>query len=195
MIKIIIDGIEYEASPEVINALNKAKAKVDELDENIKKMSIDNTEALSKAEAERDTFKDEIEKLKKTIEDNKLDEVKIKALVDERLSIIENAKAAEIEVKDEQSNLELKKAIIMKHFPNAVLDGKDEVYINARYDSAIEIQKANAPEDPPAPGIDQVKTDHNRDDAGAPLTGKERREKYIKDLENDYKEYKGPISA
>ena len=195
MIKIMLDGIEYEASPEVANALKKANERADTAEASLETLKTKNADAISKIEADRDTFKDENVKLKKDIEDNKLDDNKIKLAVDERLSIVEKAKSAGIEVKDEMSNLDLKKEIIMKNFPNANLDNKDEVYLNARYDSAIEIlnEKIKKDEEENADEVNKknkkkVFTDHNdKKDDKKIVSSKERRDKYIEDLENECK--------
>lgn len=195
MIKIMLDGIEYEASPEVANALKKANERADTAEASLETLKTKNADAISKIEADRDTFKEENVKLKKDIEDNKLDDNKIKLAVDERLSIVEKAKSAGIEVKDEMSNLDLKKEIIMKNFPNANLDNKDEVYLNARYDSAIEIlnEKIKKDEEENADEVNKknkkkVFTDHNdKKDDKKIVSSKERRDKYIEDLENECK--------
>jgi hypothetical protein len=37
------------------------------------------------------------------------------------------------------SDMDIKKAIITSQFPKANFDGKDDIYIQARYDSAVEM--------------------------------------------------------
>ena len=55
------------------------------------------------------------------------------------MELLQNAKKANVEVKNDMSDMDIKKAIITSQFPKANFDGKDDVYIQARYDSAIEM--------------------------------------------------------
>ena len=48
-------------------------------------------------------------------------------------------KKANVEVKEDMSDMDIKKAIIASTFPKANFDGKDDVYIQARYDAAVEM--------------------------------------------------------
>jgi len=48
------------------------------------------------------------------------------------------ADRAGVEVKDGMSDIDIKKAVITAIYPAAKLDGKDEVYVSARFDAAVE---------------------------------------------------------
>ncbi len=137
--KIILDNVEYQAESEVIKAYNKALNGAAELNNQLEKIKKDFADEKSKLEADRDSFKDKFEDLEKKSKEIQLTDEQIQAAVKERIDLIENAKKADVEVKDEMSNLGLKKEVVLKLFPKANLDGKDEIYINARYDSALEM--------------------------------------------------------
>ena len=156
--KINLDGIDYEAEESVIKALNAEKARADKaekekedacgekktMDKKVADMEKKVTEfekRISELEAERDSAKEkkdaaeaELEELKKTSMDSK----KIDEMVNAKIDLLHNAEKAGVEVKSDMSDADIKKAVIAKVFPKANLDGKDEVYIQARYDSTIE---------------------------------------------------------
>ena len=154
--KIKLDGIEYEAEESVIKALNAEKARADaaENDACETKKTMDKKVAdledkekelekrISELEAERDSAKEkkdaaeaELEKVKADVADPKhLDEA-VKA----KIELLHNAEKAKVEVKEDMSDMDIKKAIITSQFPKANFDGKDDVYIQARYDSAVEM--------------------------------------------------------
>ena len=156
--KINLDGIDYEAEESVIKALNAEKARADKaekekedacgekktMDKKVADMEKKVTEfekRISELEAERDSAKEkkdaaeaELEELKKTSMDSK----KIDEMVNAKIDLLHNAEKAGVEVKSDMSDADIKKAVIAKVFPKANLDGKHEVYIQARYDSTIE---------------------------------------------------------
>lgn len=154
--KINLDGIEYEAEESVIKALNAEKARADKAENDAceTKKSLDKKVAdfekkvtefekrISELEAEKDTAKEkadsaekELEELKKTSMDSK----KMDEMVNAKIDLLHNAEKAGVEVKSDMADSDIKKAVIAKVFPNAKFDGKDEVYVQARYDATIEI--------------------------------------------------------
>jgi len=154
--KIKLDGIEYEAEESVIKALNAEKARADAaendacetkkaMDKKVADMEKKVTEfekRISELEAEKDTAKEkadsaekELEELKKTSMDSK----KMDEMVNAKIDLLHNAEKAGVEVKSDMADSDIKKAVIAKVFPNAKFDGKDEVYVQARYDATIEI--------------------------------------------------------
>lgn len=197
--KIILDGVEYEAEAKVIEALNIAKKDIGNKDKEIetKQIEIDNlNKEKSKIEAERDTHKDELDKVKKELEENKMSDEDIKKAVDERLGIIQNAKNAELEVKDEMTNTELKTATVLKLFPNAKLEDKNEDYIDARYDSAIELLNKELETKKDKENKKKVFGDkfQNKNPQKTSFRNK-KREDYIKRLEDAYKNPTSAVSA
>jgi len=141
MKKITLDGIEYEASPEVINALGKATGRVDELNDEVKNL----TDSNSKIQADHDTMKEKLDKAEKHDSSEE-----IKKGVESRLALITEATPHldEETVKNvaDMSDAEIKKAVIMTHFPEAKLDGKEDAYLEARYDSALEVKTEKSDE-------------------------------------------------
>ena len=154
--KINLDGIDYEAEAEVIKALQRAdeKAKKTEEDACEQKKSMDKKVAdlenkekelekrISELEAERDSAKDKADSLEKDLEKAKADSADPKRLDEEdkeKMKLLHNAEKAKVEVKADMSDMDIKKAVIISAFPNAKFDGKDDVYIQARYDATVEM--------------------------------------------------------
>lgn len=166
MKKINLDGIDYEAEESVIKAYNAEKTRADKAEKDAKdacesKKAMDKKVAdledkekelekrISELEAEKDTAKEkadsaekELEELKKTSMDSK----KMDEMVQAKIDLLNNAKKAGVEVKSDMADADIKKAVITKIFPSANLDGKDDVYIQARYDATIETLAERADE-------------------------------------------------
>ena len=154
--KINLDGIEYQAEESVIKALNAEKTRADKAEKDAceEKKTMDKKVAdledkekelekrISELEAERDTAKEKADNAEKELEKVKADSADPRHLdeaVKAKLTLLHNAEKAKVEVKEDMSDLDIKKAIITSQFPKANFDGKDEVYIEARYDSAVEM--------------------------------------------------------
>lgn len=144
--KINLDGIEYEAEESVIKALNAEKTRADNAESELAKCKEDSAKELSVITAERDTQKERADKaeedldaMKKSFTQEKIDEA-----VNAKLELIHNAEKAGVEVKGDEKDEDLKKSIILKVYPKANLDGKDDAYIQARYDGAIETLEETA---------------------------------------------------
>jgi hypothetical protein len=141
--KITIDGVEYEAEAPVITAYTRAKEEL----EKVKTDSSTEIETLKtdskKVEAERDQLKEENEQLKKDAADfEKTKPEELEKAVEARLVILDAAKRAEVEVKEDMSEKDIKKEVVVKLFPNSKerMDEakEDDVYINARFDMCLE---------------------------------------------------------
>ena len=154
--KIKLDGIEYEAEESVIKALNAEKARADaaendacetkkSMDKKVADMEKKVTEfekRISELEAERDSAKekkDAAEAELAKIKADAADPTHLDAAVKAKIELLHNAEKAKVEVKEDMSDMDIKKAIITSQFPKANFDGKDDVYIQARYDSAVEM--------------------------------------------------------
>lgn len=131
--KIVLDSVEYEAEETVIVTLNKYKSDSEDLKAKIDKQNGD----IETLKAERDSFKEKNDQLTEELK-SKNDTSVIDKAVEERLLLLKNANKADIEVKGDMKPIDIKKAIIVKKFPKADLEGKSDVYIEARYDAAIE---------------------------------------------------------
>ena len=157
--KINLDGIDYEAEESVIKALHKAEERADKaekerddacgekktMDKKVADMEKKVTEfekRISELEAERDSAKEKADSTEAELEKVKADSADPKhldGLVKAKMELLHNAEKAGVEVKEDMSDVDIKKAIITSQFPKANFDGKDDVYIQARYDSAVEM--------------------------------------------------------
>ena len=127
--------VKVDAS-EVQNLIKAEKDRADSLQSNLDTLT---TEKV-KIEAERDTLKDSLEKANlkvKELETARVDEKAVEAAVARRVRILDAATKAGIEVKD-MKEPEIQKAVVLKVFPKANFDGKDQVYLDARFDGAVE---------------------------------------------------------
>ena len=126
-LKIKLDGVEYEAEAPVIATLSKAEEKADSLQKSLETLNSDK----EKVEAERDALKAKTDALEASLRKRrrlKLDEDAIKAAVAKRVKILDAAREAEVEVKEDMDEGAVLKAVIGKVFPSVNLDGKsDEV--------------------------------------------------------------------
>lgn len=177
--KINLDGVDYEAESKVLEVLHQTKERNDGL-----------TKQVSTLEAERDTLKDQV--IKQDAELAKLktdsaDSTKVSALVSAKLGLMASALKAGVEVKVDQADIDIQKAVVMKVYPTAKLDGKDPVYIQARFDAAMEQIETETAADAQARTVgvaasapsSSVKVDGKETDANA------ARAKFIESLKND----------
>ena len=150
MKKIRIDDVEYEGEAELISAYQKQKERADSVESAVAKLEKDIKslkKELSAMEADRDNNKDRADKLDtecKALKDQSLDPKRLDEAVKARVDLLDSAIKAGVEVKDGVSDAEIRKAVITKVYPEAKLDGRDEAYINGRFDSAVEELRKDA---------------------------------------------------
>lgn len=157
--KINLDGIDYEAEESVIKALNAEKARADKaekekedacgekktMDKKVADMEKKVTEfekRISELEAERDSAKEKADAAEAELEKVKADSADPKRLdeaIKAKMELLHNAEKANVEVKEDMSDMDIKKAIIASAFPKANFDGKDDIYVQARYDATVEM--------------------------------------------------------
>lgn len=135
-----MDGIEYQAEESVLVALNGVKTKLDSTTEELKTAKNDAEEQKAKTielQAKLDSATEELEELKK---DTGVSQEKIDEAVAQKLALITAANKAGVEIKEDMSDLDVKKAVIISVSPNAKskLDGADEAYVQVRFDVALE---------------------------------------------------------
>lgn len=143
--KVNLDGVDYEAEAKVIEVYTQTKTRADAADAKVTEL----TTQVSTLSAERDTHKDKADALAKEVEALKadsMDDAKLEATIAAKLALRETARKLGVEKVDGVSDLELKKSVIMKVTPAAKLDGKDDVYIQSRFDASLEmvVDAANA---------------------------------------------------
>jgi hypothetical protein len=138
MKKVNIDGIEYEAAPEVINALAKQTKRADTAETSL----ADAFKARDTAATERDSLKTKLDAVTGPEADKKRAD-EIAAAVKARSALLAQAAKivkADVALKfDGMSDEEIRKAVITAKFPKTDFTGKDAAYIAGRYDSALEV--------------------------------------------------------
>ena len=133
---ISIDSVDYQADEAVLNVLNTAKSDLSAKENELASIKADK----ATLEATRDSLTaklDEVQKELEALKVKQLDESAINAKVQARIALLDSAREAEVEVKADASELDIKKAVIGKVFAKVALDGKEDVYIHAMYDCAI----------------------------------------------------------
>lgn len=141
--KTTLDGVEYQAEAEVLRALNQATERTDTLGNELTAVK----KTLSEVEADRDTAKercDQLEEENKKLKEQHTDSAEIEKRVEKLLRVRSVAQALNVEVKDGTSELDTMKAVVLKKFPAAKLDDKDEVYVQSRFDSVVELIEAES---------------------------------------------------
>jgi hypothetical protein len=142
------NGMEYEAPDGFVQAYVSMKEKADNADKALAKEREDHKAALSKLEAERDTAKDRADKAeadaKKAKEDAAISPDRVKEAAKAMAALYDAADRAGVEVKDDMADMDIKKAVITAVFPKADLKDKDDAYISARFDSALEMLESHA---------------------------------------------------
>jgi hypothetical protein len=147
MKKIRIDGVDYDGDERLIQFYQEQKSRADAVEKVLEAAKADQKSALSTMEAERDTYKDRADKAEKELKEAKAlaaDPKRIDEAVKAKVILMAAADRAGVDVKDGMSDIEIKKAVVLAKFPAAKLDGKDEVYITARFDAALEALDGDA---------------------------------------------------
>jgi hypothetical protein len=134
MAAVNLDGITYDAAPEVAKALTKAQSELETARNDAAKTKADMQKEYDGLKAQMDALKEEMDKLK----DEKSDEA-ISAKVQERLSLERAASKLDTEAKfDGLSDQEVMVAAIQSVRPTFDAEGKSADYVKAAFDMAIE---------------------------------------------------------
>lgn len=137
-----IDGIDYEVADSVaahIAALTKKSDEAVKKADGLEKEVSDSKALVSKLEAERDTEKARADKAEADLEQARkdaFDESRIDSVVQERLAILDAADKAGVKVTPEMKMDGIRRAVIAAVFPSVNLDGKNDDYVAACFDSA-----------------------------------------------------------
>lgn len=142
MVKITLDGIQYDAAPEVANALEKAKVATTEKQKQLDDAAVAYQKIKSDMEVlqgKHDVIADELKKAK--AHNDSLD---ITSLVKARVKVLDSARdiltEKEAEKIEDMSDLEIKKTVVKAMLPNINLDGKNDLYIEACFDTCLDLQ-------------------------------------------------------
>lgn len=132
-----LDGITYDAAPEVAKALNELRLKLDASEkenEDVKKTKADMQKELDGYQAKIDELKKQMDELKSANNDEAINEA-AKA----RISLL--AKAGKVVNTDEmhdKSAREIMEAVITERNDGIDLTSKSDDYVSARFDAVIE---------------------------------------------------------
>ena len=140
-----IDNIEYKTTEQAAQAFRAYVERTDKEKAELEKKVTDSNTKLEKEKARADAAEEKAKKAE-TAHADAVKPEKLQEMVADRVALedigrrvlgekTENGKDIEL---DGMTDLELKTAVIMKTTPDAKLDGKDEVYILARFDHAVE---------------------------------------------------------
>ena len=182
---VTLDGLDYKASPEVAKALEKAIKRADEAQAEAKTAKDEAEKLQAKIDAMKEKEKEDEEAEKG--EKEKMDGM-IKAAVKARLALEKVASVAldkeTVAKLDDMSDKEIKLAVIKAKSPNANLDEKSDVYIDARFDAAVEDQ---ASFDPEAAAKNRQATHAKLDGAGKERSSEDARKDALDSMYNAYK--------
>lgn len=154
------NGLDYEAAPEVAQELAKYRKDASDL-----------AAKLTKADADMTSVKDERDKLQARVDgfDAELKKAREEgvALATVRADAIDVARAYKVDVKDDMSLADIRKAVVLAHRKDVNLDGKSDAYIEAAFDLAKESRADVAMQDQrkDASGIPTADKKDNRLDA------------------------------
>jgi hypothetical protein len=138
--KINLDGVEYEGDEVLILKFTEQRNRADNAEKALEAARKESADKCSRLEAERDAQKDRADKAEKALKDAKeIDPERLDAAVRARVILLDAAERAGVEVKDGMSEMEIQKAVILALYPGAKLDGRDAVYLGARFDAAVEV--------------------------------------------------------
>jgi hypothetical protein len=148
-----MDSISVEVPEPQVQAFNGLLSKLDaaialiqtNLDREKTEISKKDT-TITELEASRDEHKDSLEKAKKDLEETKKElcdwqnptSEKVQALLKDRADLEETAKALEVKV-DGLTDKQIKIEVVKKVHDGLDISEKEDVYINARYDSCKDL--------------------------------------------------------
>jgi hypothetical protein len=141
-----LDGVDYKAEDAVVNALKGANDRADAIQTTLDALSTEK----STLEAERDALKEKVDSISKELVESqasKLDMTEVDNRVKARIALLTMAGKAKVEVTDSMDDKAIKIAVIKAVSSSAVLDGKDDSYIAARFDLAVESLSEKKEED------------------------------------------------
>jgi len=133
LVTVTLDGLDYKASPEVQRHIAKLVADAEEKEGKYDAMK----KKFDQLTAERDALKEKMDELKEKNNDSAIaDAVKARISLERKASKLLDGET--LEKLDSLTDLDIMKAAVLRKSPKAVLDGKSEEYVKARFDAAME---------------------------------------------------------
>lgn len=140
-VKVNLDGIEYDAAPEVKKALEKANARADAAEaerDDAKRSREDMQKEYDALQAKMDALKEEMDKVKEDRGD-----AAIAAAAKARVALLTKAgKVIDTEPHLDASDRDIMEAVIKSRNDKLDLADKSDDYVSARFDAAIEAVEA-----------------------------------------------------
>lgn len=140
-VKVSLDGLEYEAAPEVKKALEKANARADAAEqerEDAKRSHADMKKEYDALQAKMDALKEEMDKMK-----DERGDAAIAEAAKARVSLLTKAgKVIDTAPHLDASEREIMEAVIKSRNDKLDLSDKSDDYVSARFDAAIEAVQA-----------------------------------------------------
>jgi hypothetical protein len=132
--QVTLDGINYDAAPEVANALAKAQKEAEQLKADAEMSKKDMQSKIDEYQAKIDAMKEEMDKMK----EDRSDEA-IQAKVAERIDLERSASRLATDAKfDGMSDREVMVAAVKESRPTFDAEDKSDDYVRAAFDMAIE---------------------------------------------------------
>lgn len=141
MSKIRIDGIEYDAAPEVVNAMSRAEAKAADMQAKLDASEAAHVAAISEQQAKLDAATADLVAAKAKLDS---EDARVAAAVKARLALVTVASGFVKADMADMPDRAIKEAVIATRYPDFKADGRDDVYIQARFDGVIESKTADA---------------------------------------------------
>ncbi len=138
MAKIKLDGQTEHEVPEAV------KIHLDSLDAKVASLEAEKSTIQAKADSAQEALEAAKSELKAK-EDGF--QARVDSAVQARIALVSTATKHGLEVKEDSADSDIRNGLILKAFPAAKLDGKDEAYLAARYDAALELLEATVKED------------------------------------------------
>jgi hypothetical protein len=143
MRKIRLDGVsgEFNADEEVIDYVAKLAKELEEAQAEVAKITKELETEVAKAKAEADAEKELKEQVAQELTELKEQlPAMVEAEVKEQTALIEVASKADVAIEAGMSAQAIKTAIVLKAFPKADVEAlKQDAYLQARYDGAVEL--------------------------------------------------------
>lgn len=183
LMKIKLDGVDYEATEQLAQAIEVAAKKVTERADAADKKAVELRAELDKAKARADAAEEDAKKAKAERADA-ASPAKVQELVKARLELERVASSilgAETKL-DELDDAAVKKAVVIAVYPNAKerLDGASEDYLRASFERAVEAFGERGHRNDGLAALRQVA-------AGAPAERHDAKEKFYADEADAWK--------
>jgi hypothetical protein len=181
MPKLKIDGVEFEAPEQTIQAFEKKLRKLDEKASEKDSKVEELTALLGKAEGERDAVKSQVVKLDSALRAAR-DPKALAAYVNARVDLVAKARGVlgDDFKADGLTDREVKAAVVAKLQPTLKLDGKGDEYVTACFD-ALSVKS-----DTENPALARVREEIYADDRDDSVV-LDARDKFIQESQNLWK--------